>query len=247
MSWRCAACGAESDEAEPWVCRCGISNAWIPADSPDEERRAVRADAFEPPSHDGISGTAWDALFTAGKFPCPSSLLLYGGAGCGKTRAALRLSVSIRPVLVVSLEMTTGEMVETCKLLDCPLGGLWITESAAWYREAERVGARLVVVDSLGAIYRPVSATKEARAWANAHAAVVVMVGHANSRGKAKGDTGLAHWPSAVVEARPRSFGRVELSCPTKNRFGLTGPNRPKILVDLGTPQQATRRKERPV
>jgi predicted ATP-dependent serine protease len=240
VGWKCAACGAESEEAEPWVCRCGIPNAWVPAvcvggDTP----RAVRADRFEVPETDGIEGTAWGELFTGGKFPCPSSLLVYGAAGCGKTRALLRLSADLRPTLVVSLEMTVGEMVGLADGLRVPRAGLWIVESPEWESEAERVGARLVVVDSAGAVYRPVTLMRRARDWANAHDAIVAVVGHANSRGRAKGDTGLSHWPGVVVEAKPRSFGRVELSCPRKNRYGLTGPNRPKVLVDLGTPQAA--------
>jgi hypothetical protein len=151
----------------------------------------------------------------------------------------LKLSEALRPVLVVSLEMTTTEMIALANYLRVSLVGLWIVESPEWEAEAERVGARFVVVDSVGAAYRPVAFMRRARDWANEHNAIVAVVGHANSRGRAKGDTGLSHWPGVVVEAKPRSFGRVELSCPRKNRYGLTGPNRPKILVDLGTPQPA--------
>lgn len=241
--WRCGSCGHESDADEPWACRCGLTTAWFPVDGGPEEQAAVRADALPPSSAVGVPHLSWGPLFAGGLVPFGISALLYGRAGSGKSRAAMRLAAELAPMLYVALEMSPADVAVTLSDLAVPLDAVWLAESERWQVEAERIRARVVVVDSLAAVHRPVVHCRAARDWVSGRDCLVVLIAHANSRGRAKGDTGLSHWPSAVIEARSRSRGMVELSCPTKNRHGPTGPRRPRVAVSIapGPDPQARR------
>ncbi len=134
------------------------------------------------------------------------SVLLWGGPGAGKSRLALRWVSRMGPALVISLEMAAELTVFSATDAGADLGQLHVTtELEGWEAEAERIGARAVLLDSASAL-EPAAARlemmRELACWARRCRGVSIAISHQNRRGRALGHSGLEYWPDTTLRAR---------------------------------------------
>lgn len=234
----CAACGVRTRNPSLSRCRCGASELWFPADALELEprARAVRGDTpLESDEQTSYLKTGLiDDLFGSRGLPCPSSILFYGAAGSGKTRAVLQLVTRISPALLVHLEYPRGDAIRSAGEIGISLDECWFLPAlAGWDEEATATGARLVIIDSISACARPISLLRSMAEWSRRSQGIAVGIAHANKRGRVSGSTALEHWPDVVIVARGGPSSTVELSTPRKNRHGMTGPGAPRVRLSL--------------
>jgi predicted ATP-dependent serine protease len=153
-----------------------------------------------------------------------SAVLVYGKRGSGKTRLTYRWATRA-PCLVVCPELSldvariivqsTGGHLETAYLLQTLEG---------WQEEAERLGVRSLVIDSLAAARNPTTLLRSLQIWARSHGAIAWAIQHATKKGDHRGDTSVSHWSDYEMRlSKPTptaSSTRVEL---LKTRIGPTG------------------------
>lgn len=243
MQWRCLACGKLEDRAKkPRWCPCGVEDPFIQERGPVGDEPAPRATrATEAIGQLGETVTTGchelDELLGGGVL-AGSSVLVHGPRGSGKTRLIVRWASRV-PCLFAHAELarevagailtSTGANVRACWLYPLIDG---------WEREAERVGARAVVLDSISETRWPGEVLRRARAWARGHGAVVWCIIHENSRGRAKGGTDTEFACDYEIDLSPGKAGsgvaRVHL---VKSRLGPSG----RVLVPL-VPGAAARR-----
>lgn len=153
-----------------------------------------------------------------GGFARTSTVLIFGDAGHGKTRAALRIVTSLGRSLVMSLEMPEDLTVETARSAGAELGGMFVIEDRrGWEREAEGVDA--ILVDSVSVVTHPVRFLRELRDWATHTGGIVIAIGQVNARGKILGPNALKHWPDYVITCPPPvvpGFARLSIG---KSRY----------------------------
>ncbi|OFW65963.1 MAG: hypothetical protein A2Y74_05370 [Actinobacteria bacterium RBG_13_63_9] len=166
-----------------------------------------------------------------GGFATGSSVLVYGRQGAGKSRLTYRWATR-EPCLVVCPELS----LDVARAIIASTGGQLATayllqEIAGWEGEAERLGVRSLVLDSLGAAPRPVPLLRAVRGWAQRTSAVAYCLQHANKKGDHRGETSLGHWADYELRAAkptPTAIStRIELR---KTRLGPTGTVALKLI-----------------
>lgn len=229
--WTCLACGrTERSTAVPPACICGVEQSWL---APDEDVitgrshgvRAVLASSMAAVELPRVAtGEAELDELLGGGFARGSAVLVYGRQGAGKSRLTYRWATR-DPCLVVCPELA----LDVARAIIASTGGQLATayllqELDGWETEAERLGIRSLVIDSLGAAPRPVPLLRAAQAWAQRSGGVAYCLQHANKKGDHRGETSLAHWADYELRAaKPTPTAtstRIEIR---KTRLGPTG------------------------
>jgi predicted ATP-dependent serine protease len=167
------------------------------------------------------SGDAALDRLLGGGWVRPSAALVWGRAKSGKSRLVYRWASAMGPALVVSLEMGLELTIDAARNAGADLRLLHVTtELEGWEAEAERLGARVVVLDSISAATLwPVSLLRGAYAWAQRARAVVFAIAHVNKRGGVNGPAALEHWPDYPVRVARGKRGSAVVSLPQGSRF----------------------------
>jgi len=169
----------------------------------------VRADTLAR----AATGTSeLDALLGGGVVE-GSSVLVYGRRGSGKSRLAFRWAAQ-RRCLVAHAEMSREVTRAIVESTGADLRRVYLLRTLdGWQAEAERVGARSVVLDSLAASVDAVAEMRAARDWAERRRAVVWCIAHETKSGDHRGSSELAHWADYEWRLSPVEAGsaRVEV------------------------------------
>lgn len=171
-----------------------------------------------PPARVGTGDGGLDSALGGG-WPLGRCVLVWGEPGAGKSRLVARWASRITPWALVALEVEGSEAVALAEHAGAHTAGGWLVDSAAgWESACAAVRARAVVLDSAHATGDPLGAVRRAVAYSRAHDALVFVVAHRNRSGTVRGDTGLEHWPDAVVQVRGREGSRALVRV-RKSRF----------------------------
>lgn len=222
--WQCVACGARSRaERRPPPCACGIEESWASGAALEVRRagsRAVCAAELEAETRPRLStGEADLDRVTGGGWPLGSSVLVWGSPGAGKSRLTMRWASRARVALVVALEMPLATTRDSAVSAGADPARLFLLDDAeSWRGEAERVGAEVVVFDSVSAVYRPVWMVRELTSWAWASGGLAFCIVHRNARGRAYGGPALEHWADTTVDVAPRGRDSARVRV-RKSRF----------------------------
>ncbi len=250
MRWTCLACGRMRQAAKkPWWCDCGVDDPWVAAEEeasgappPVRARRATECVG----RLGGTVGTGCDELdeLLGGGILERSSVLVHGPRGSGKSRLVTRWASRI-PCLWACAELLPEVAASILQTTGANVRAVWLyPQIEGWEREAERVGARVVVLDSISESRHPGEVLRRARAWAQATGCdrIVWCVSHVNAKGHAKGGTDTEHACDYEMQVLPGKAGsgvaRVKL---LKSRVGPTGV----VLVPLVPGAQSSRAGER--
>lgn len=150
-----------------------------------------------------------------------STMLLYGDAGKGKTRAALRMVAAYRSSLVISLEQPAELTVDTARSAGADLRGMDVVEELDGW-ELEAAGKRAVLIDSVSVAPSPTRLLVALRAWATRTRGVVIAIAQVNAKKKPLGPNALKHWPDYVVQSTqgPNAFTHLRIA---KSRYCALG------------------------
>lgn len=222
--WQCFGCSSQVEGREPESCdRCGLLDSFVralPSLSVSAPRRRARAAVDVPPDTTPRHATATelDSLLGGGLAET-STMLLFGGDGAGKTRAALRMVGAFRSSLVMSLEMPVELCVDTARHAGADLRGMDVVEDLDDW-ESEATGKRVLLLDSISVVGRGWSSLlPRFRKWATETRGFVIVIAQVNARGRVLGPTALRHWPDYVIRAsRGSEVGRVRLAI-QKSRY----------------------------
>ena len=199
--WVCLACGEkyESRTGPPRICACGVVDAFgrgevIPrrpgnTDPGVQEIESVplgEVRALARGRKTGIAELDRSRLLGAG-IPDGIPILLYGPSTGGKSTLAIQIVAAMgRPGLLVVPEMSEEVAKTIANRSGADLSGFRLYRGAleAWPAEADRVGARAVLVDSVSKFPRPDEALETLIDWARRSGAVAVAIAHESRRGK---------------------------------------------------------------
>lgn len=231
--WTCIACGDEQrSKKRPLPCLCGVEDSWLSSEAADipslpaARGRSIRASDLQPEPwrRDPCGDRAIDAHLSGG-WPRRFSALAWGAPGAGKSSFLYRWASALAPALIVVGEY--GPPPRCYQLArsiasdaGADLDGLFfVNDLEHWRDEAERIRARSVVFDSLGAVPNPVAVTRALAEWAAERDGFAWSIAHMTKSGDAAGANALQYWPDATLifrRLRGRDLTRVRFK---KSRF----------------------------
>ncbi len=253
--FRCTECGAEQPK---WTGRCEACGEW---NSLVEEVAAARARAHgrpgarthaaagpEPVRLDDLSSEALPRYRTGlaefdyvlGGGIVPGSLVLVGGEpGIGKSTLLLQVAARLEAAGVPTLYASGEESPEQVRLradrIEEPAGRVHVLAETVLERvidQAVRIGARVVVVDSIQTAYTAdlegapgnVGQVRECAArlmrFAKESGPAVLLVGHVTKGGGIAGPKTLEHIVDTVLYFEGEGSLDHRILRATKNRFG---------------------------
>lgn len=220
--WACPRCGhREFSRERPPGCWCGGALSLAVARDGAVRPARTLADIPEPTwTRVPTSIPELDEL-TGGGLVTPSTVLVWGSRGSGKTTLAFRAARSLR-TLLVPLEMSAELYRHTAARAGAELRRIRIGPSdvnpALWLRCYRHEQCECLVIDSLGKTPEPVRIFERlGRACREGRVGLVLAIAHATRDGEARGGPALEHEADVCLVLEP---GRFELA---KNRFGATG------------------------
>lgn len=164
-----------------------------------------------------------------GGFPQGTASTLYGARGAGKSTIALQIAAGLAarlrgPALVVCPEMSPEILRRTAARVGAGLERLYPSrEPEAWELEAESIGARVLLVDSVSRFPRPVETLHAAIEWARAARGVALLLTHMSRKGKPLGPVALEHDTDAVLKVTLSGNAARTLSIDGKCRWAPIG------------------------
>ncbi|MBA7495993.1 DNA repair protein RadA [subsurface metagenome] len=192
------------------------------------------------------------------------SLVLIGGdPGIGKSTLLLQVSALIAQAQGKMVYVSGEETLHQIKLRSERLGvkgeKLYLlaeTDLEVILNQIEQLQPRLVVIDSIQAIYLPEldtapgsitqvrECTQRLKQWAKLSAVPVFIVGHVTKDGAIAGPRVLEHIVDVVLYLEGEPFSAYRLLCCVKNRFGSTNEvgvfeMKEQGLVEVDNPSQA--------
>lgn len=244
MAWACVRCGAESREyLAPLLCRCGLGGSFAQtggSGSPRAESAAKPLCLAEGPKKLSrvLTGSAELDRLTDGGWPVGATVTVYGGEGAGKSTLTYRWAAHLGPTLLVCPEMSLAMLSATARRAGANLANLHLSTAADWRTDAEAIGARAVVIDSLSRLEHPVATLGRLIVWAHRAGGVGFALAHKTAgKRKPKGDVGLGHDPDALLRVDARAKGHALVTV-QKSRFCATGSS-PLALLPPSGPQKA--------
>ena len=249
ITYACVSCGREDEEKHGKCPSCGVGDSYVSLDdvSPEEyspeveprkrARNAAKVDGRLPePVSTGRK--AWDAALGGGLVR-PSSVLVYGPRGVGKSTSMLRIALHAArelrgEVLYGSSEMPAEHLrmvLDRLGLTD--LKRLWISDSGEaedMLADAEDIGPAVVVWDSIQR-FRWEGAIGEVELRSVVHAAISLGVGlgavsllvsQVTKDETFIGPNGIGHDVDVLVSLRGVGPNLVAVECNEKNRFAPT-------------------------
>jgi DNA repair protein RadA/Sms len=256
---RCTECGATSPR---WVGRCPTCGAWGSLEEEQEAAPAVKGVASFPAGLDGPAASApkrvgeldlggsipmptgiWELDRLLGGGLLPGSVTLVGGEpGIGKSTLLLQAAASVaaggRRALVVSAEESAAQVGRRAARLGLDSPDLWLAAEstvAGVAQAVDRVGADVVVVDSIQTVWDPdlesvPGSVTQVRGCAHAlsllarrSGAAVVLVGHVTKDGALAGPRVLEHLVDTVISFEGDRHHALRMVRTVKHRFGGTG------------------------
>ncbi|MFZ5625673.1 MAG: DNA repair protein RadA [Gemmatimonadota bacterium] len=246
--YRCTECGHEHPK---WVGRCEGCGAWnsvaeelaVPARRTDASARRARAAPLREISEASLVRLETGLKefdFVLGGGIVPGSMVLIGGEpGIGKStlllQAAARLEARGRRVLYASGEESPDQVRLRADRLEEDAGAVHVlgeTRLEAILGESARLGAEVLVVDSIQTVYSDllesapgnVGQVRECAAqlmrFGKESGTAVVVVGHVTKGGGIAGPKTLEHIVDTVLYFEGESSLDYRLLRATKNRFG---------------------------
>lgn len=261
ISFVCCACGAGCDGRFTQCPACGAIGTVTDADDDDgpssddfAPSRAISAHEVEltAPRRCRTGRPAWDTALGGG-LVLPSTVLVRGSEGVGKSTGALGVAVHVASALggcalYASAEMPPALVRQTAERVGVrDLRALYILHG----RDAEDVFAaiawhkpRVVVWDSiqrfeLAGELDPVGIVTEAIDDGAEHA--TLFISQVTKIGEARGSSELGHDVDVVLSLR-RAGRRVRVACDRKNRFGATPASALEPLVGRAPARRRRRR-----
>lgn len=225
--WTCIACGhSESGPREPAPCACGVEGSWTLLAGTRSAVRAVRADAVQLETRERVSsGTPELDRVLGGGWVLGSMASVVADAGAGKSRLCYRWASAVPPTLLVGTEMALELMRETAESAGAELGELYLLMGAdGWRAEAERLGVRSVVLDSVSETPLPGALVAELYRWATEPGMrrLVFAISHQNRRRRARSDPRIEYIPDYNLSIRPRGKSSAKVLV-RKSRYCARG------------------------
>jgi len=173
-------------------------------------------DTVTEPSHLQTTGIAPLDIALSGGLLCPGSLLVWGPPGSGKTRLALRICRP--PVLLIGLEMPPSSYARYAGQMHLDSARIhYVSTLDDWLHLARAIGARSVLVDSLGEVSAPLATLRHlCRSNFNG---VMCAIAHENSAGRARGGRALEHTTDTLLRVT-RGTGSTMCVHVRKHRAG---------------------------
>lgn len=211
--WQCEACGkTEKGRLAPEICEgCGNQYTYTqkgaaapPARLPRVVLASDVADAVEIRKF-ATGDSELDECLRGG-LAAPSFVGLWGEAGSGKSRCALRWLTNIGRVLWCSLEMPEALVVATARSCGARLDRLLIAADDIRPSQIAELATRAhcehFAFDSISELDAEHwnELIDVARKWRRG---IALVICHANAEGKPKGPTQIRHVPDYVLRASP--------------------------------------------
>lgn len=249
----CQQCGSAQSK---WLGRCPDCGEWnsLVETVVEEERRptarATAANAATPLALPDVAADGYERIpVTIGELSrvlgggiVPGSVVLIGGdPGIGKSTILMQLCAQLAQagddVLYVSGEESAAQIKMRAARLGVDQRNFYVladTHLASILAHIERMAPRLVVVDSIQAIYTDalesaagsVSQVRECGAQllrlAKAHTIPIFLVGHVTKEGTIAGPRVLEHMVDTVLYLEGERFHTYRILRAVKNRFGST-------------------------
>jgi DNA repair protein RadA/Sms len=242
----CSECGASSAK---WVGQCGECGRWNTLVEVEEtaHSRPVGQAAIPIAAVTGEAGLRhatgfgeFDRVLGGGLVP-GAVVLLGGDPGVGKSTLLQQVAANLAaamPVCYASGEESLRQIAERARRLDLVVASLNLLAETALETvtaEAQRIGARVLVIDSIQTLTSTTVASAPGSVsqlrecvgrlvqFAKQQDVAVFLVGHVTKEGAIAGPRVVEHMVDTVlyVEADPAS--RYTLIRSVKNRFGATG------------------------
>jgi DNA repair protein RadA/Sms len=252
--FRCTECGAEQPK---WTGRCDACGAWnalveeVAGPRTARRRGGPAAGSTDGPLPVRLDSIAADAMpryrtglaefdYVLGGGIVPGSLVLVGGEpGIGKSTLLLQVAARLEAAGVPTLYASGEESPEQVRLradrLEEPAGRVHVLAETVLERVIEqgaRIGARIVVVDSIQTAYTAdlegapgnVGQVRECAArlmrFAKESGPAVLLVGHVTKGGGIAGPKTLEHIVDTVLYFEGEGSLDHRILRATKNRFG---------------------------
>lgn len=246
-TYSCAACGQTFANFHSRCPHCGVCDTFLHEEDVEVEnnaepvrRRAQNARKVSPllPTPVSTGRAAWDTALGGG-FVRPSSVLLYGPRGVGKSTNALRVGLEVAKKLRGACLFGSAEMpAEHVRMLADRLGlrdldRLWITDTgeaedmAADIEELEpvitvwdsiqrfRIGGAIGEVELKAVVHMAIASGVEAKA-------ISLLISQVTKDDNFIGPNGIGHDVDVLLSLRSAGPNLVAVECLDKNRYAPT-------------------------
>lgn len=239
--WQCVFCSySERSSLEPLLCeRCGGTECFAVQDITDKPligAREALQNADFPKVSCGDSNI--DALVSGGFVssgrtgrPVGSRVMIYGGAGAGKSRIAFRWASKIGNGDIWSLEMAKELTALTAQSAGADIDSLHISETVT----KPRAHTRAIVLDSLSELSD--NAARETAAalleWTKTSGGVAILIVQVTKDENYAGRGWIKHWPDYVFKvAKARKLpGHARVSLLKSRYSGLGETTVPLVMA----------------
>lgn len=270
----CIACHARHDDYSDFCDRCHRGDTLCEAASEDADGaaedespgrgRALRLASISPslPPKVSTGRPAWDRVLGGG-LTRPSSVLVQGPKGVGKSSSALRIADHVsqatkRPALYGASEMPKEHVRRLGDLLGLRMTELYINDSGHledMILDIESLRPTLIVWDSiqrfsvgseLGEIPLRQTVTRAIRAGNRVHAASLLL-SQVTKENRFVGRSSIGHDVDVLLElgragGRRKDRGLITVACLEKNRFAPTPISATETLHDSAPNRSARAR-----
>lgn len=227
----CLACGAKAyTKIAPQLCpQCGATESYsLPLETTGRRRpRVVHASKVDTTAiRRRATGEIDLDTLTGGGFAVPSWVGLWGLAGSGKTRLALRWLTSLGRVLWCSLEMPAQLVVATAESAGAKVENLWIVEDvipSELVQLAREERCNLIGFDSISELNdeQGLELLAVMRKWTAGGSRFGIVICHETKDGNYRGPSTFGHAPDYLLKTEPHPDGcQVTIK---KSRFCAQG------------------------
>jgi DNA repair protein RadA/Sms len=233
---------------------CGAEETIIPIEEFEEEneaqtpKRSTRAKKIidvtaKLPPKISTGRRAWDIVLDGG-LTRPSSTMVVGAAGVGKSTSLLEIADTIsnklkRPALYASGEMPAELVRQTANRLNLSMRYLYVnatTDASDIHEDIEDLKPCLVVWDSIQAfqvegesgLVIQKNLVKGANEIGQRHKLMTMFITQVTKEEEFAGLNTIRHDVDTEIILRKNEEGRIIVTCPVKNRWGKT----PKTAIE---------------
>lgn len=247
VGFHCIAC-SEPYDRHALICEaCLAEDAIVEDDAPETadvlpektRRRARPVKVISTKTLPRISTgrPAWDHVLGGGLIR-PSSVMIHGPKGVGKSTTLLRIACFAaaamkRKALYGSAEMTGGRLKQVGLRLGLGMNRLYVNDSGQWedmHADIEELRPGVIVWDSVQrfqvddelGISQLRKVIRGAIDLGNRVRAVSLFISQVNKDDEFAGDNSMGHDVDVVLELKKVGANLIEVSCPLKNRDAPT-------------------------